>query len=423
MVRFLHTADWQIGMTRRFLSPEAQARFGQSRVDAIRRLGRVARDQECSFVVVCGDVFESNQLTPQTVRRALDALREVPVPVYLLPGNHDPLDAMSVFTSPVFRDEAPEHVHVLDGSGVHEVSPGVELVAAPWRSKHPGRDLVAEALATVADGPAPKGVVRVVVGHGAVDELDPDRRNPATIATGPLLAALEEGRIHYVALGDRHSRTAVAGTPAIHYAGAPEPTAWREDRPGDALVVEAEPGADVRVTPHHVGTWSFHLVRERLGSDRDLDALDARLCALPDKERAVVRLALSGELTVAQHARLEELCSRHRDTLGALDQWGRHTDLAVLDDGADWDELALGGFLATAVDEIRALARPVPPVAGVEGTEPHREGEDEDTDEDPTSPAAEDAPRPVFLPGRDDDEDSARDALALLYRLTRGGAA
>jgi DNA repair exonuclease SbcCD nuclease subunit len=444
VVRFLHTADWQIGMTRRFLSPEAQARFSQSRVDAIRRLGRVARDQGCAFVVVCGDVFESNQLTPQTVRRALEALREVPVPVYLLPGNHDPLDAMSVFTSPVFQDEAPSHVHVLAGTGAREVAPGVELVAAPWRSKHPGRDLVSEALEGVDVGPAPEGTVRIVVGHGAVDELDPDRRNAATIATAPLLSALREGRIHYVALGDRHSRTQVAGTPAIHYAGAPEPTAWREERPGDVLVVEVKPGHDPRVTPHHVGTWSFHLVSERLGSDLDLDALDARLSALSDKDRSVVRLALSGELTVAQHARLEELCARHRDTLAALDQWGRHTDLAVLDDGAAWEDLGLGGFLATAVDEIRALARPVAngwaPSQGQvpwEGQAPSErqapsEGQVARSGEAPSGcggvPVDDDGPephgrRPVFLPGRDDDEDSARDALALLYRLTRGGAA
>jgi DNA repair exonuclease SbcCD nuclease subunit len=419
VVRFLHTADWQIGMTRRFLSGEAQARFSQSRVDVIRRLGRVARDQDCDFVVVCGDVFESNQLTPQTVRRALEALREVPVPVYLLPGNHDPLDAMSVFTSPVFRDEVPPHVHVLDETGVREVAPGVQLVAAPWRSKHPGRDLVAEALQTVPEGPAPQGVVRVVVGHGAVDELDPDRRNAAGIATGPLLDALSEGRVHYVALGDRHSRTQVAGVPALHYAGAPEPTAWREERPGDVLVVDVEPGGQARVTPHHVGTWTFHLVRERLGSDSDLDALDARLTALPDKDRTIVRLALSGELTVAQHARLEELCVRHRDTLAALDQWGRHTDLAVLDEAADWDDLGLGGFLATAVEEIRALARPVPPLPGELSS-----GEPSSGELQPGEPADDEgAGRQVFVPGRDDDEDSARDALALLYRLTRGGAA
>ncbi|MFK5635164.1 metallophosphoesterase [Ornithinimicrobium sp. LYQ103] len=410
MVRFLHSADWQIGMTRRFLSTEAQARFSAARVDAIRRLGRVADQQDCAFVVVCGDVFESNQLMPQTVRRALEALREVPVPVFLLPGNHDPLDAMSVYTSAVFTQEVPGHVTVLTG-GVHTVGGGVELVAAPWHGKHPGRDLLAEALALVPEGPAPDGTVRVLVGHGAVDVLDPDRRNPATIATGPLLHALDEGRIHYVALGDRHSRTEVAGTPAIHYAGAPEPTSFRETRPGDVLVVEAGGGEQVRVTAHHVGTWTFLDVEQRVERDADVAALDARLARVPDKDRTVVRLALSGTLTLAQHGRLEDLRARHRDTFAAVLEWSRHTDLAVISDDTEWEDLGLSGFLAGALAQIREEARPTAPEGRQQLAPPD--------DEDEPGPA-ETVP---FVPGRGDDDESARGALALLYRLTRGGAA
>ncbi len=96
MPRFLHSADWQLGMTRHFLSEEAQARFSQDRLDAVRALGRLARDEACEFVVVAGDVFESNQVDRRTIARAIEALRAIDVPVYLLPGNHDPLDAASV---------------------------------------------------------------------------------------------------------------------------------------------------------------------------------------------------------------------------------------------------------------------------------------------------------------------------------------
>lgn len=408
-MKFLHTSDWQIGMTRHFLAGEAQARFAAARVDVIGRLGRVAADQGCEFIVVAGDVFESNQLTAQTVRRALEALRHVPVPVYLLPGNHDPLDAMSVYTSDVFRDEAPAHVHVLDRPGVHEVAPGVEIVAAPWHGKHPDRDLVAEALAEVPVGPAQEGVVRIVVGHGAVDVLDPDRRSSASIATAPLVEALEEGRVHYVALGDRHSRTQVAEA-AIHYSGAPEPTDYRETQPGDVLVVELEPGASVRVTPHHVGTWTFRDVRQQVGSTSDIEALDAQLSTLPDKDRTVVRHALQGTLTVGQHARLEAVLDKHGDLLAALVPWSRHQDLAVVSDEQEWAELGLGGFLGTAVEEIRGLAEHVPD--GAPGL-----------DAEPGEAFEEPGDRVPFQPGREDDEESARDALALLYRLTRGGAA
>ena len=41
-MRFLHTADWQLGMTRHFLNGEAQPRYSASRREAVAALGPVA---------------------------------------------------------------------------------------------------------------------------------------------------------------------------------------------------------------------------------------------------------------------------------------------------------------------------------------------------------------------------------------------
>ena len=404
VVRVLHTADWQIGMTRRYLPAEAQQRFTAARTDVVRRIGALAREQGCDLVVVAGDVFEHSQLMPQTVRRALEALREIPVPVYLLPGNHDHLGPMSIWSSPVLREELPAHVHVLDTPGIHEVAEGVQLVAAPWVGKHPETDPVAGALGSLPTGPADEGVVRVLVGHGATDLLDPDQHNSTPVLVEPLRAALDEGRIHYVALGDRHSVTEV-GDAAIWYSGAPEPTDWRERRPGEVLVVDITPGTQgtrgqVEVRPQPVASWRYAAIEARVDSEADLEALDRELDGLVDKERTVVRLALHGALGLAQHARLEEILERHADLLAALHRPDQHSDVVLVSDD-DLSELGLGGFLAGALEELRAETG-TGPTDGV-----HVE-QDEDTQE--------------FRPGLPDDEDSARDALALLYRLTRGGS-
>lgn len=407
MVRVLHTADWQIGMTRRYLPPEAQQRFTAARTEVVRRLGALAVQERCDLVVVAGDVFEHSQLTPQTVRRTLEALRDVPVPVYLLPGNHDHLGPMSIWASPLLREELPEHVHVLDTPGVVQVADGVELVAAPWTGKHPVSDPVAGALGLLPEGPAPEGTVRIVVGHGGVDLLDRDQHNPAPVVVEPLVAALDDGRVHYVALGDRHSCTQV-GDPAIWYSGAPEPTDWREQRPGEVLVVDVEPGpsgrrGSVQVRPHRVGRWTYLALDARVDSDADLDALDRQLGAVPDKERTVVRLGLRGTLGLAQHARLEEVLQRHTDLLAALHRPEQHNDVVLVGDD-DLGELGLGGFLASALEEIREDATAAgETVAGDEGAATQHE------------PA-------VFRPGLPDDGSSARDALFLLYRLTQGGS-
>ena len=60
VTRFLHTGDWQLGMTRHFFSEGVQERFAQSRFNVLREFGRIAEEEDCRFMVVCGDVFESN---------------------------------------------------------------------------------------------------------------------------------------------------------------------------------------------------------------------------------------------------------------------------------------------------------------------------------------------------------------------------
>ena len=140
-------------------------------------LGALAAETGAEFVVVAGDVFEHNQIDPRVVSQSLEAMRAIGIPVYLLPGNHDPLDASSVYTSALFVAERPENVHVLDRSGAHDVRPGLQIVAAPWRSKAPTTDLVADAL----DGLVSDDVTRILVAHGGVDSLDPDPAKPSVI--------------------------------------------------------------------------------------------------------------------------------------------------------------------------------------------------------------------------------------------------
>lgn len=325
-------------MSRRFLSPEAQARFTHARIEAVRTIGRLAAAAGAEFVVVAGDVFESNQLDRQVLARALEAFAESPVPVYLLPGNHDPLDAASAYLTPF-----PANVRVLDTPGVHIVRPGVELVAAPWTSKRPLVDLLGAALGD-APPPAP-GTVRIAVGHGAVDALSPDRDNPALIS----LAALEQAPVHYVALGDRHSTTSVGATGRVWYAGAPEATDFDEVDPGNVLLVEI--GDAATVTPHRVGRW--HFVRKAVSVDtaEDVDALASWLASLPHKSETVVRVHLTGTVSLAVRARLDAALQDAGPGFAALDVWG---DVLALPDDADLADLALAGFAQRALEELES---------------------------------------------------------------------
>jgi len=349
MTRFIHTGDWQLGMTRHFFSEGVQERFAQSRFDAIRKLGRIAEEEDCQFMVVCGDVFESNLVDRKTVARAIEALKDVPVSVYLLPGNHDPLNAASVYRSTTFLERKPAHVHVMEDTTPILVNEGIEIIGIPWKSKRPLQDLVA--LTTGKLEPR-IDTLRVCVAHGMVDNLSPNLDDPALISLNAVENAISQNKIHYLALGDRHSLTEVGDSGRIWYAGTPESTDYNEVKSGFALVATiTEEGITTKEV--NVGTWKF-IEREQvdLNTREDMEALRSWLENLEDKERTVVKLRLIGALSLSLYSNLEELLSHVQEILGAVET--RMNNLAVIPEDTDFMDLGFSGFASVAVERLRS---------------------------------------------------------------------
>ena len=354
-MRFLQTADWQLGMRRHFLGPEHQGQFDAARRDVLGTLARLAVTERCEAVVVCGDVFETNQVSARTVGQAMDQLRGLSMPVYLLPGNHDPLGAGSVWTSERFLAAKPDHVHVLTGTNPVEVRPGFEVVGAPWTSNRPTSDLIGGVCAAL--DPAPPGVVRVAVGHGAVDKVAPQSDPVSVIRHSTLAAALAAGKVHFVALGDRHSATEV--DQRVWYAGAPEPTAFVEVDPGKVLVVEIDeddPGRVPIVVAHQVGTWRFETLEAALNGSADVAELRSELRSMPHKERTVVKLAVRGTVSVTEKSDYDRLRIEAADLFAGVVESKSRTDLAVRPEDGDFSGLNLAGFAALALEDLRLQA-------------------------------------------------------------------
>ncbi len=337
--RFLHTADWQLGLRRHFLSEEALPRYRQARIDAIRTMAALARD--CEFAVVAGDVFESNQIDAATLSRALAALAEFPCPVFLLPGNHDPLEAGSVHER--IRGHPRARVLVTRET----VRPGLEVVGAPWQTKRPGSDLVKAACAGLE--PAPEGTLRVLVAHGNGGAAG-DHGDPALIDVEAATRAIAERKIHYLALGDRHSVTRLHDR--IWYSGTPEPTASRETDPGHALIVDLDE-TECRVARRAVGRWHFVKRRWPLAGRADVDALGLWLDELPEKDLTVVKFRLKGTLGLADRAALDRTLAEARAVFAGIE---RRDDLAVAPGDTDLAALGLRGFARSTLDDLAARA-------------------------------------------------------------------
>jgi len=354
MTKFIHTADLQLGMTRHFLDSDAQPRYTQARFDVVRRIGELASAEGCAFVIVGGDVFESNLLDRKTVIQSLDAMSKIPVPVFLLPGNHDPLNGSSIFRSATFLSNCPANVTVLDTSQpVRLEESGVEIVGAPWDSKEPLEDLVTKACQGLTSDP---GIIRIVVGHGAVDTVVPGFGKTSVIHASDVESFIESGIVHYVGLGDRHSLTEVGGTGRFWYSGSPLVTDYDETMPNYVLVVELSTD-EIEVTPHLVGDWRFEREHFNLNNEGDVIALEEWFEQFPDKQRTVVKLDLVGTLSVALAARLDAVLDHNAQRFAAIEQSERASDLHVMPDDSDLSSLAVSGFARSALEELLSAAK------------------------------------------------------------------
>src|SRR5579871_3631351 len=117
VVRLLHTADWHLG--RRFLSfpEEGQKKLSRARMDVVPRILDVARRNAVNAVLCVGDIFDDPEPAQdfwEGLTKTFQAHAGPHPPLFLVPGNHDPLTPESVWapTHP-FRARLPQWVHVV----------------------------------------------------------------------------------------------------------------------------------------------------------------------------------------------------------------------------------------------------------------------------------------------------------------------
>lgn len=361
-VSFLHSSDVHIGMSRWFLNDVGAGReFEAARLDALRRLGEIAKERGCAFIVLAGDNFDANSLETRVSSRAIEALKAMPVPVYLLPGNHDPLTPESVYN--LLRQQAPG-AYVIENSAVLTDPSGCEIIGAPLTTKRAMKDLVAVATADLEPSPN----IRVVVGHGQV-EARSNEIQPDLIDLAQLEVKLATGAIDYVAMGDTHSAQALGDTGAVWYSGSPEVTDFTdldhgggEVGSGHALVVTIEKTtagpAQVVVEQVPVGRWRFYsLHREVMGAE-DVQEFLETLRALPTKDTTVVKYSLAGTIDVAASRALAEGLGELTPLFANLYERQRLMDLHLEPTEDELSDLELTGVVRRAFETLRDSADP-----------------------------------------------------------------
>jgi DNA repair exonuclease SbcCD nuclease subunit len=224
MVRFLHTADWQMGM-RAVHTGNKSKEIRLKRYVTAQKIVNIAQQKKVDFVIIVGDLFEHNDVDEVVVKKTVDILNQfAPIPVFILPGNHDPYIPGGIWDRNSWQ-RVGSHIHLLNVEKEVDFGSSVSLFPCPVKQKRSNLDSTSWIPKRLPNDDK----IRIGLAHGSLDSL------PGAINFPISKNCREEKGLDYLALGDWHSFSQYGQS---IYPGTFEPTSFDESDSGNIVIVD-----------------------------------------------------------------------------------------------------------------------------------------------------------------------------------------
>ena len=301
-MRILHIADLHLDTPFESLPADKAAQLRAEQREVLGEIVRIADGERVDLVLIAGDLFDGSNVYQETIRALDFMLRELRMPVFIAPGNHD-----------YYTERSPLTKLASDGRGIylftgHEIT-SVTLSEIGVRVHGAGfTDSVCPPLLenfSVERDPEFPELIEIMLMHGNVGEKGEERYN--SISEG----AIERSGLDYLALGHVHSFSGLrqAGDTYYAYPGCAIGRSFRETGERGVMVAELTRGhCELRFVP--LSSRRYECVDVDLtgtGSSTE-DALRAVYAQLPEYyAEDIYRITFTGEFEALDLSRLTRM--------------------------------------------------------------------------------------------------------------------
>lgn len=283
-MRFVLISDVHLDRGFTWASREVARRRRRALRDAFAAGIRLVDDLNADALLLGGDLYERDRLSPDTRAFVRDRLCALDRSVLVAPGNHDCHDPRSLWA----QVDWPAHVTVFDEDALRPVrlDDGLTLWGAAHRKPGGTRGFLE---GFEVDGAG----VHLALFHGSLESglaLEADTKRPhAPFAAGDLARA----GIDHALLGHYHTPR---HDERLTYPGNPEPLTFGETGRRGAVEVEVHADGSVTRTVHDVARTEVHDLRHDVTGAGSLHDLRGSVRDLVDGLSGCARVTLTGSL-------------------------------------------------------------------------------------------------------------------------------
>ncbi len=295
MIKILHAADFHLDSSFGALGPRLAVQLRQEQRELLAQMTEIGNAEGCQIMLLAGDLFDSDNAFPETLKALKEALAAFRGQVFIAPGNHDCLYAGSPYLSTPW----PENVHIFTSRNISSVyleDLGCEVYGAGF---------TVPAMPSLLEGfhVHDEDCINLMVLHGDAETVQ-STYNPIR------KEQIAQSGLNYLALGHIHQRQEplMAGKTAYGWPGCAMGRGFDELGEKGVFITEVSAGG-VSTTFHPLAKRKYEILSVECGDD----PLAAILSALPqDTSRDIYRIYLTGRCESAPDipSLTQELSSR-----------------------------------------------------------------------------------------------------------------
>ena len=351
-VRFIHTSDLHLDTS--FSASGFPSRLGDRKREAIRgafrRIVEDARSFHVDLILIAGDLFELERITPDTfefLRRQFESLREIRV--FISPGNHDPCSQGSPYKEEVW----PANVHIFGSEEFQSIElPDLGIRVTGFGFAHAQLDdHHFQRLPVLSND-----LFNIVLSHGS----DVSRVPAGKSKHGPFTIEEIAGKnIKYCALGHYHQQHRLPNPiddAQIWYSGIPEGRGWDEEGACGYLLGEIENGS-VRVESQFCSQYDLNTIVVNCDAfstrEQILDSILEQRGVLFNS-KTILRVQLVGALDPRLELSLPELEERLAEEVLFI-RWDDQTHSALDFESIAQEKTLRGRFIRILNERIAAV--------------------------------------------------------------------
>lgn len=234
MIKILHSADWHLDAPISGRTASQSALLRKALLSLPGKIAALAKAQNCDLILLSGDLFDG-EYTRDSFEAVVRALAEAEMPVFIAPGNHDPVTD----TSPYTRESWPENVHIFR-------HPALESVTLPqFNAKIYGAGYAAMDCPPLLEGFQAQGPeeYHIAVLHG-------DPLNSSSPYCPISAAAVRSSGLDYLALGHIHKDGQLrSGDTSCAWPGCPQGHGFDELGPKGVYIVTLDQDTQIEFVP------------------------------------------------------------------------------------------------------------------------------------------------------------------------------